>query len=264
MDERLINIRRAVEHLESALGVPWLKENLKSIKKAHGGKVSFGCGIGTGGVGVAPVAYLWYRAQEELAFAEMSGRDYPGPYSLFAAVIGADLAILRDCPGLAEKITELKLADQPTRAICELGLASGYLRRGFGVIFAGNGFKLRDKNILVSCLNLDPKSLENEEQKPPAVHLETAGGQNQSRRVIYLHVEDKNNAVEHGLDLRVLVPGIHRMVNAYDIPVVVYRTGLRNQNNRPTFVRKGWVLRSTKSLPFKDIYIPDEVISPGN
>lgn len=264
MGERIINIRQAVEQLESFLGISWLKEKLTLIKKSHGGKVSFGCGIGSGCSEVAYVAYLWYRAQEELVFSEISGMDDPGPYSLHAAVIGEDLTILRECTGLTKKIEALKTIDQSLRAMCELGLATGYLRRGYEVEFIDNGFKLPDQGIHVYCMELDPGSLVEKEFKLTTGHPVTENWPSQSKQILYLHIAGNNHSVEHLLHLRDLVPDIQRITGVNDMSILIYWTGLQNINNRLCFVRTGRLLRSTKSSLDNDIYIPDELIRPGN
>lgn len=78
MNERKININQSVSFFDTNLGLLWLKESLKKLKGAQGGKVSFGCGIDTDltKAEVSYVAYLWYRAQEEMGVAKISGQNF--------------------------------------------------------------------------------------------------------------------------------------------------------------------------------------------
>lgn len=258
MDKRIISIRHSVDFIDSSLGLTWLKESLKKIKNAQGGKVSFGCGIDTdtAKTEVAYVAYLWYRAQEEMIVANISGQKFPGPYSLATAIIGSDLETIKHCPGFEQKLSRLKQVDSSKKVIFELSIASGYVRAGFPVTFIDNGFIMERENTSFKCIL---KTLDSGMDRPFILIDEP----NQQQHIVYLYVDknysDNYNKNENYLGL--INKKVQKLVGERYCTVVVCRAGLTDIGSCQAMIRKGWIYKTT-GLVTQGIYVPNESIIP--
>lgn len=142
MRERYIDVRRAVDYLESLLGVQWLKENLKQMKGSAGGGVGFGRPVEQDAGAVPVIAYYWYRAREELVLQSISGQG-TGLFALQAAATGDDLMVLQGSWGLGSRLEGLKQVLGAPVVLAELAIASGYARSGGRVTFSDTPGKFR-------------------------------------------------------------------------------------------------------------------------
>ncbi len=262
MHREEIDVTGSVEYLENVMGTAWLKDNLQSVKESHGGRVSFGCGFDADSAGVSAVAYLWYKAREEMAAAAISGGTCSGPYSLAAAVLAADMAVLSTSPGWTAKLEELKAGKHCLHIAGELCIAAGYVRNGCRVDFAAGAgsfvVECGAVKVLVYCAEL-----------PPAVGREVAGrlqqkaagcGDKPYPAVFYLHA-GSTAPVAAGTAGRpsAVVPA--EALAACPVPVVVFTTGTRYVNGRPVYIKEGWLVGDAPpAIPAEMLYIPGEML----
>lgn len=257
MNKRKINIRDAVDFIDSILGSTWLKENLKKLKAAQGGKVNFGCGIdhATSKSTVAHIAYLWYRAQEEITVAEISGLSYPGPYSFATAVVGTDLALVSHYPGFKQTLSRLKQFSTSKKVIAQLSVASGYARAKAPFVFVDEGLLVDNGYAKFRCEFITLASH----------HVLTPGEGSQEQKIFYLDTS-------HGYcdpDLKqpqesVVNNKVQEILAACPCTVVVYHAGLTYLDSHPAMMRQGRVYQNTGRETPPDIYVPNEGIIPDN
>jgi hypothetical protein len=251
MYNRKLNTAEAVEYLERLLGHLWLEKNVKLMKDGQGGRGGFGCSIDYAALGIAPVVSLWYRAREEMIASQISGTGSTGTHTLQAAVIGADLSSIRDCPGFDFVLTKLRQADSLTPVANELCIAAGYAQSGFGVHFMqSDGFIVegRGRKALVTCVG--PALPEDDCYMQP---FQTHSGLSGTSHVLYWWAGD--GLAEFGD-----VPA--EWIASQNTSVVIFASGIQKLNNRPVFIRKGRLVSlANMSLP-DDIYVPGELLEP--
>lgn len=246
MEERWLDVPRAVDYLEEVLGAVWLKENLKLLKNYAGGGAGFGRSIELSSSGVAAAAYYWYRAREELTLGLISGQR-PGVSALQAAVIGDDLRALRGSRGLTDIIEWLKQPEDTGQALVLPAIASGYARRGDKVVFTGP-----EEAFYVSGVRKEQVFVEHCRQHPEGIYAEGFS-------VVYRHRCRHGYDPDNGFDKKGAGPGTTDC-SANGAPLVycsfIARRGLRG----PEIVRTGRLIRGCLS---RDVYVPGEIIMPG-
>lgn len=283
MSSQKINLIEALDFLELVLGKNWLEENLKIIKDggySHGG---FGRNIDFTALGIAHVGKVWYKAREETIGMEIAGGGLPGPHSLSAAAMAADIKVLKDNIGFDSIIDALKDPKLSQIAMQQMAIASGYALKGYNIDFTGlkaldglslqgsaapvNAFIARGggNEVMIMCTDVKMQGVSSETVSPIANYLYKPGGQMErtmEQRVLYLHVGDTfkeaANLLRHWTDHA----EITRLTRDYDVPVLVYTSGLKNITNRPVYVRWGKLVKGSNKTFIQYIYIPDEVILP--
>ncbi|SFR06450.1 hypothetical protein [Desulfoscipio geothermicus] len=251
MRNRKLNAAEAVECLERLLGRPWLEENVKLMKDGQGGRGGFGRSIDYAALGVAPVVSLWYRAREEMIAAQISGTGLTGTHTLHAAVIGADLSSIKDCPGFDFILSRLRQANSLTPAANELCIAAGYAQSGYGVHFMHrNGFIVegRGRKALVTCVG--PAPPEDDFCMQP---FQTEAGLSGTGHVLYWWAGD-------GFAGFGGVPA--EWIALHNTSVVIFASGIQKLNNRPVFIRKGRLVSLANISLQDDIYVPGELLEP--
>lgn len=283
MSSQKINLLEALDLLELVLGKDWLEENLKIIKDgsySHGG---FGRNIDFKALGIAHVGKTWYKAREETIGMEIAGGGLPGPYSLSAAAMAADIKVLKDNIGFDGIIDALKDPKLSLIAMQQMAIASGYALKGYNIDFTGlngldglpfhgsaapvNAFIARggDNEVMIMCIDVNMQGVSSEAVSSIANYLYKQEGQVEGtikQRVLYLHVGDTLkeavNLLQHWTDHA----EITRLTGDYGVPVLVYTTGLKIITNLPVYVRWGRLVKGSNETFIQYVYIPDEVILP--
>ncbi|MCG8400371.1 MAG: hypothetical protein MJA84_02120 [Firmicutes bacterium] len=265
MHERSVAIDTAVDYLEQVLGVDWLKDCLRLLKKSGGGGGAFGRAIDYRSCGVAPVGYYWYRAREELALAGMAGAQAAGLFSLYAAVIGDDLLALRGSDGLEEKIHRLKGPGEASGVVRELCVASGYARGGRRVKFTGeSGVISVEPGMRVWITGVGPfmgpaPQGDNKRRRPETDGL--PGRPPTGVAAVYLHEDAGSPGAPGGSTAR---PDFAAGgAQAFDEPVIVFSIGASHGDGGPVIARRGHMAAARGRLSAGDFYIPDELIRPA-
>lgn len=138
-------LERALNNIEVAAETGWLEESthrIKDVEEKKGPHASFGDFTG---LGVPPLAYIWYRAREILALGQVLGSFRPGYWGLTAAWLGKNIGEVTEAEGFGSIMARLKGVAEFRAAFCELYIAAGYLSLGTGVSFAvtgGGGFTI--------------------------------------------------------------------------------------------------------------------------
>lgn len=261
MVERCIDVQQSVAYLEAVLGTTWLKESLKQLKGFAGGGGSLGRGIDPVAGGISLTAYYWYRAREELALQGIGG-DGPGLYTLYAAVIGDDLLALRGSAGLATRIEGLKRPADARDVLLELGIASGYARRGRRVSFAGDAGYFQADGPVVSVF-VEPAGGSADDMTVAAGHVESGLAIETGKRcinvaqVIYRHEEDEPEKV---LPVGTGLCGAGSEPDR--APVVVFKITACYESRCPVMTRYGFLQCHRQHLKER-VYIPGEKIMPA-
>ncbi|AGL01451.1 hypothetical protein [Desulfoscipio gibsoniae] len=285
MRHKEINPARALDDLESILGKDWLEENLKSMKDGQNGKGGFGRFIDFTELGIAHVVKIWYKAREETIDREIVGGGMPGPYTLAVAAMAGDLEPLYLNAGLSNKIDELKETKLSLRVMHELGIASGYARKGYRIDFIkrqvvgsiqgcdvlpGLGVFMVESGVskaAIICADAHPQNDLGDifycaRHFPGASQNAGDGGDAALlQRVLCLYVADGLTDGASRLDEWAVHPELMRLSKDDNLPVLLYTDGIKNMHNRSVYVRWGRLVEGNQAALFKDIYIPDEIIT---
>lgn len=146
------SLNRSLYNIEMAAGTGWLEEHTHRIKDVEEKKGSRAPFSEFTGLGVPPLAYIWYKAREILALGYVLGSFKPGYWGLTAAWLGKNIEEVTDADGFASLMGRLKGTEEFRVVYCELYIAAGYLTKGARVSFAASGSRFTvDPDLMVFC-----------------------------------------------------------------------------------------------------------------
>lgn len=117
-------IDRACLRLEKTFGTAYFKKGIGILKDSD----PAGPGMGRMAVGgrASRLLIAWYRAREELAYADLEGSFRPGLHSAVIGVLGKSLEALCESPGLARSAGDLLDDASFDRTFFLLWVAAGF------------------------------------------------------------------------------------------------------------------------------------------
>lgn len=135
--------------LENLYGRQFFKKGVEELKEGDPN----GAGMGRYGypAAIPPLAYLWYRAREELIFGELTGEFKAGYASARLRALGGDLDLLKNIRGIEKVLEQLKKIETFELACFALSVAAGYRRKDIPVLF----FK-KNNNAQFICFSITP------------------------------------------------------------------------------------------------------------
>lgn len=154
----LQTLEKSLYTIEAAAGTGWLEEfthRIKHVEQWKGPRTSIADFTNQG---ISPLAYIWYRGREILAVGQIQGVLRPGYWGLVAARLGLNMAKALARPGFTGLLHRLKEPPTCWAAMCDLGIAAGYLGLGLEVSFApgrGSGLTVQP-GVGVFCMASDP------------------------------------------------------------------------------------------------------------
>lgn len=128
-------IERACDRLEDFFGEGYFKRGVESLKESD----PAGAGMGRmAGRGEAPdLLTAWYRAREELIYADLQGVFLPGLHSALAAIVGSSLEDLRRAEGIENAARALLDSTAFDRTAFLLRVAAELSQAGSRIAFPG-------------------------------------------------------------------------------------------------------------------------------
>lgn len=131
----LQKLENAITFIEQNFGMDWLKDRVEELKELDPERTTTGRYINLWETGVCPVALMWFKCREQLAFHYLNGQLKASADALLLLRLVDDMSTVENSTGFQMRFECLKDASQYHRAAYEMHIAAGYVGLGQTVSF---------------------------------------------------------------------------------------------------------------------------------
>lgn len=129
-------LENALDFVEHSFGMDWLKDWVEKLKKMDPARTTTGRYINLWDTGASPLALLWYKCREQLAFYFLNDQIKPSVETLLLLRLVQDIKRMES---LSQAEKRFKLLKDPVlyhQAAYEIHIAAGFIGTGTEVLLA--------------------------------------------------------------------------------------------------------------------------------